>query len=161
MRGSPCTVVPPPNPPPPPPPARAGTGVSPEPAAALPPPRPPRPRPPPPPPVLAAAAAPAPPRPPRPCGESAPAFSPGPVRMRTSCPAVPATNSISETSLGARTSPIGVRQALQAKTTTLCVSGSYDPPGQLVPPDAVPSVKVASGPPALLSTGGVKTGPIL
>src|SRR5713226_8554436 len=43
----------------------------------------------------------------------------------------------------------------------MCVSGSYDPPGQFVPPLAVPSVSVAKGPSTLLSTGGVYTGPIL
>src|SRR5690242_20637726 len=39
------------------------------------------------------------------------------------------------------------------------VSGSYDPPGQFVPPEAVPNVSVPSGPSTLLATGGVKTGP--
>src|SRR5580704_18772352 len=41
----------------------------------------------------------------------------------------------------------------------MCVSGSYEPPGQFVPPDAVPSVSVPRGPSALLATGGVNTGP--
>src|SRR5437660_1501219 len=40
----------------------------------------------------------------------------------------------------------------------MCVSGSYAPPGQLV---AKPDVSVASGPGSLLTTGGVKIGPIL
>src|SRR5689334_15911963 len=62
---------------------------------------------------------------------------------------------------GGGISPIGVRQALHADAYTMCVSGSYDPPGQLVPPEAVPSVSVARGPPALLITGGVNTGPNL
>src|SRR5882724_462348 len=43
----------------------------------------------------------------------------------------------------------------------MCVSGSYDAPGQFVPPLAVPRVSVANGPSILLSTGGVNTGPIL
>src|ERR1700691_3891083 len=41
------------------------------------------------------------------------------------------------------------------------VCGSYDPPGQLVPPLQQPISKVPSGPPALLTTGGVNSGPIL
>src|SRR6266849_4955962 len=68
---------------------------------------------------------------------------------------------MSETSFGARTSPIGSAQALHANTYTVCVSGSYDPPGQFVPPDAVPTVSVPSGPSILLSVGGVNTGPSL
>src|SRR5437879_12554938 len=63
--------------------------------------------------------------------------------------------------LGGGTSPKGHRQALQACTYTVCVSGSYEPPGQLVPPAAVPTVSVASGPSILLRAGGVKIGPIL
>src|ERR1700676_884155 len=43
----------------------------------------------------------------------------------------------------------------------MCVSGSYDPPGQFVPPDAVPTVSVPNGPPNLLSEGGEYTGPSL
>ena len=43
----------------------------------------------------------------------------------------------------------------------MCVSGSYEPPGQFVPPVADGSVSVASGPSTLLTTGGVKIGPIL
>src|SRR3954468_16134574 len=40
----------------------------------------------------------------------------------------------------------------------MCVSGSYAPPGQFV---AKPDVSVDSGPSVLLTTGGVKIGPIL
>ena len=43
----------------------------------------------------------------------------------------------------------------------MCVSGSYDPPGQFVPPVADGSTSVPSGPSTLLTTGGVKIGPIL
>ena len=68
---------------------------------------------------------------------------------------------MSETSFGARTSPIGSAHALHANTYTMCVSGSYDPPGQLVPPDAVPTVSVPNVPSSLLSEGGVYTGPNL
>src|SRR4029077_15900299 len=41
------------------------------------------------------------------------------------------------------------------------VSGSYDPPAQLAPPVAPGAPSVASGPSALLTDGGVKSGPIL
>jgi hypothetical protein len=43
----------------------------------------------------------------------------------------------------------------------MLVSGSYEPPGQFVPPPADASVNVANGPSALLATGGVKIGPYL
>src|SRR5882672_6110706 len=66
---------------------------------------------------------------------------------------------MSETVFGARTKPIGSAHAVHANAYTMCVSGSYDPPGQFVPPEAVPRVNVPSGPSALLATGGVKTGP--
>src|SRR5260370_19222355 len=66
---------------------------------------------------------------------------------------------MSETSFGARTSPIGSAHALHANAYTMCVSGSYDPPGQFVPPDAVPTVNVPDVPSTLLSDGGVYTGP--
>ena len=39
-----------------------------------------------------------------------------------------------------------------------CVSGSYEPPGQFVPPD---ERKVPIGPSSLLTTVGVKIGPSL
>src|ERR1700732_428406 len=41
------------------------------------------------------------------------------------------------------------------------VSGSYDPPGQFVPPFGYPRISVPTGPSGLLTTGGVKTGPDL
>src|ERR1700682_6333311 len=68
---------------------------------------------------------------------------------------------MSETVFGARTNPMGSAHALQANAYTICVSGSYDPPGQFVPPDAVPTVSVPNGPSTLLSVGGVYTGPSL
>src|SRR5215475_890130 len=43
----------------------------------------------------------------------------------------------------------------------MCVSGSYDPPGQLVPPLLIAVASVPSGPSILLTTGGVNIGPIL
>src|SRR5215813_8827588 len=68
---------------------------------------------------------------------------------------------MSETSFGERTKPIGSAQALQANRYAVCVSGSYEPPGQFVPPEAVPVVNVPSGPSILLSAGGVNTPPNL
>src|SRR5579859_1944589 len=68
---------------------------------------------------------------------------------------------MSETSFGARTNPIGSTHALHANAYTMCVSGSYEPPGQFVPPEAVPTVSVPSVPSNLLSEGGVNTGPSL
>ena len=48
-----------------------------------------------------------------------------------------------------------------ADTYAMCVSGSYDPPGQFVPPLVGPRASVPIGPSALLTTGGVKIGPSL
>ena len=42
----------------------------------------------------------------------------------------------------------------------VCVSGSYDPPGQFAPPVAPGETIVPSGPPILLTEGGVNIGPI-
>src|SRR5947208_2162321 len=53
---------------------------------------------------------------------------------------------------------MGSIQELHAYTYTVCVSGSYDPPGQLVPPEAVPIVSVPRWPSSLLTVGGVKEG---
>src|SRR5437763_3723971 len=93
---------------------------------------------------------------------SAPASSPGPRVARTGRPAVPITYRTSENSgPGDGTSPSGSRHAWHADAYTMCVSGSYEAPGQFVPPLAVPSVSVARGPAATLITGGVKTGPSL
>src|SRR5215475_389645 len=47
------------------------------------------------------------------------------------------------------------------KTYRICVSGSYDPPGQFVPPLLIAVARVPSGPSILLTTGGVNIGPIL
>jgi hypothetical protein len=49
---------------------------------------------------------------------------------------------------------------LAACANTVCISGSYEAPGQLVPPPSVPIVNDASGPPTLLSDGGRNIGPI-
>src|SRR5215467_16341042 len=68
---------------------------------------------------------------------------------------------MSETPLGDSTSPMGSMHELHAYTYTVCVSGSYEPPGQFVPPEAVPVVNVPSGPSILLSAGGVNTPPNL
>src|SRR5256885_14291917 len=57
--------------------------------------------------------------------------------------------------------PIGVRHELHAKRYAIFVSGSNEPPGQFVPPPAVPIVIAAIGPPALLTTPGLNIGPFL
>src|SRR3954470_23100595 len=46
-------------------------------------------------------------------------------------------------------------------TYMMCVSGSYEPPAHTVPPPLIANEIVAIGPSALLTTGGVKIGPIL
>src|SRR5438034_2454062 len=48
---------------------------------------------------------------------------------------------------------------LHACVKKACISGSYAEPGQLTPPLSVPEVSAASGPSALLTTGGRNTGP--
>src|SRR5437588_1603404 len=45
-------------------------------------------------------------------------------------------------------------------TYNTCVSGSYDPPAQFVPPVAEGSASVPSGPSIRLTTGGVNSGPM-
>src|SRR5262249_31142822 len=50
-------------------------------------------------------------------------------------------------------------QALHACVKNTCVSGSNAEPGQLTPPFSVPDVSAASGPSALLTSGGRYTGP--
>src|SRR5258706_8671084 len=65
---------------------------------------------------------------------------------------------MSEKLAGGGTSPI-VPIAPVEWTYATWVSGSYDPPFQFVPASA--RVSKASGPSALLTTGGVNIGPIL
>src|SRR5579872_151944 len=75
-------------------------------------------------------------------------------------PAVPSTYSMSETfASGDGTSPRAAIP-LWEKTYSVWVSGSYDPPGQFAPPNAPGETIVASGPPSLLTDGGVNNGPI-
>src|SRR4051812_48160128 len=59
------------------------------------------------------------------------------------------------------TSPSTVAAAFDAARYTMCVSGSYAPPGQFDPPLVAPREIVPIGPSALLTTGGVKMGPSL
>src|SRR5439155_16279447 len=91
-------------------------------------------------------------------GASAPTFSPGPEMYRTPVSTLPDTYGMSENSLfGGGSSPrigIDVYDGMYA----MCVSGSNEPPGQLVPPD---DLNPAIGPSALLTGGGVKMGPVL
>src|SRR6185436_13565657 len=51
--------------------------------------------------------------------------------------------------------------AVTEKMYMMRVSGSNDPPSQLAPPVAAGRISVARGPSHLLTTGGVKIGPIL
>ena len=44
-------------------------------------------------------------------------------------------------------------------TNSVCVSGSYEPPGQFVAAACAPMVRVAIGPSARLTDGGVNIGP--
>ena len=75
-------------------------------------------------------------------------------------PAVPWTYSMSDTlASGEGTSP-NAAIPLFEKTYSVCVSGSYDPPGQFAPPNAPGETIVAKGPPSLLTDGGVNNGPI-
>src|SRR6266851_9080919 len=50
-------------------------------------------------------------------------------------------------------------QASHAWVKKACISGSYADPGQFTPPLSVPAVSAASGPSALLTSGGRNTGP--
>ena len=68
---------------------------------------------------------------------------------------------MSEKPSGGGISPIVVRHELHACRYAMFVSGSIEPPGQFVPPAAVPIVSVDSGPSSLLTTGGVNIGPTL
>src|SRR5262249_10565163 len=92
-------------------------------------------------------------------GESAALPKPGPSRSTNGCPAVPATYLMSENPGGGSTRPIGATPAFAACANTVCSSGSYDAPGQFVPPPVVPIVSAASGPSTLLTTPGRNTGP--
>ena len=59
---------------------------------------------------------------------------------------------------GTRPSGLGDRREY---TYSIWLSGSKDPPAQTEPPPFDPSTIVAIGPSARLTTGGVKSGPIL
>src|SRR6266498_1082085 len=90
---------------------------------------------------------------------TASAFDPAPPLLRTPDVALPCTYCMSVFfgSAGTRPSWLSV---LVDETNRMWVSGSYEPPGQLVPPPAAPSASVASGPSTLLTAGGVNHGPI-
>src|ERR1700730_5890637 len=75
-------------------------------------------------------------------------------------PAVPWTYSMSESIASGEGTRPRAAIPLCEKTYSVCVSGSYDPPGQFAPPNAPGETIVASGPPALLTDGGVNNGPI-
>src|SRR5262245_22342152 len=62
--------------------------------------------------------------------------------------------------LGGGISPMKI-SVVDVDAKTVCVSGSYEPPGQFVPPRAPASVNVPSDPPLTLTLGGVNSGPSL
>src|SRR5882672_3176347 len=75
-------------------------------------------------------------------------------------PAVPWTYSMSERfASGDGTSPKAAIPLCEY-TYRVWVSGSYDPPGQFAPPSDPGDVIEASGPPRVLTDGGVNRGPI-
>src|SRR5436190_14523800 len=88
-----------------------------------------------------------------------PASDPAPAVLRAPVAAFPCTyaRSFFDGSRG-DTSPSWLSDFVD-ETYRMCVSGSYDPPGQLVPPPAAEMASVASGPSTRLTTGGVKIGP--
>src|SRR5258708_33988604 len=74
-------------------------------------------------------------------------------------PAVPWTYSMSDRlKSGEGTRPKAAIPLCEYRYT-VCVSGSYDPPGQFAPPSAPGETMVASGPSILLADGGVNRGP--
>src|SRR5947208_13900052 len=73
---------------------------------------------------------------------------------------MPGRYRISENPFGASTNPRPATPALLACAYTMCVSGSYEAPGQFVPPPSVPIVTACQGPPTLLKTAGRNIGPI-
>src|SRR5580658_2481488 len=99
----------------------------------------------------------------RPCTVSAPLAAAAPSAAgggAISKSATPRMKFISDLPFAGGTRPRLVTSDLPY-TYKRCVCGSYDPPGQLVPPWQQPISRVPNGPPALLTTGGVKSGPIL
>src|SRR6516162_8878344 len=96
-----------------------------------------------------------------PGARSAPASAPAPPLNRGPLVAMPWIQPKSPESLGSPgTRPRDTNVDCE-KTYKMCVSGSYDPPGQFVPPLLIPDARVPSGPSILLTTGGVKIGPSL
>ena len=57
--------------------------------------------------------------------------------------------------------PSGSTPACTSRRRAMCVSGSYEPPGQLVPPLRRQHQRRRAARPTLLTTGGVKIGPSL
>src|SRR5687767_6567863 len=68
---------------------------------------------------------------------------------------------MSENSFGGSVSPSDATPALAAGAYTMCVSGSYAPPVQLVPPMPLPMYAVPSQPVDSARLGGLNIGPNL
>src|ERR1700724_2960667 len=75
-------------------------------------------------------------------------------------PAFPSTYSMSDTLASGEGTRPRAAIPLCEKTYSVCVSGSYDPPGQFAPPSDPGDVIEPSGPPTVLTDGGVNSGPI-
>jgi len=79
-------------------------------------------------------------------GESAAQQSPGPNTSTKGWPLTPRTYRISENPSGGVTSEWELMPAFEAGANATCVSGSYPPPGQLVPPPRLPRLSEPSEP---------------
>src|SRR6185436_19803359 len=99
-------------------------------------------------------------RPSAPPAPDAPAPEPDPPVRRAPLSTVPWKYFVSATPGGGGVRPAVATDVCDA-TNTVCSSGSNDPPGQLVAAACAPIVKVAIGPSARLTEGGVNIGPSL
>jgi hypothetical protein len=66
---------------------------------------------------------------------------------------------MSEKPFGGVTSECELMPAFDAGAKAMCVSGSYPPPGQFVPPPRLPMLSDPSSPSAFPRIGGLKSGP--
>src|SRR5256885_10856174 len=99
----------------------------------------------------------------RPLLLSPPAPTSGPVACpglfgSGACPVRKFMSDLRRSSGGTRPSALA---CVFENTYMIFVSGSYEPPCQFAPPVAAGRISVAFGPSNLLTTGGVKIGPIL
>src|SRR5436190_1246589 len=89
---------------------------------------------------------------------TAAAAAPDPPARRAPLNTVPWKYGRSDVPGGAGVKPSVAMDVCDA-TYSVCVSGSKEPPGQLLAAACAPIVSVAMGPSALLTEGGVKIGP--